>query len=150
MAQAPDRDARAERDPVATPRPGSAVMREVIGRIGRDRARRRRPRRIVVGHIDGVGLGRLDRDHLLAVVGGRDRETFCCLVVCSLLFACAFARSRCTASMTSGCCASTASPSFCVQSSLVLIMVSTVGRGDERLHAVVPALLSRRSSVRRP
>src|SRR5689334_12808039 len=53
--------------------------------------------------------------------------TFCCLVVCSLLFACALLRRRWIASITSACCASTASPSFWVQSSLSLIVLSTSG-----------------------
>ena len=53
--------------------------------------------------------------------------TFCSFVVWSFFSASAFARRRWTASITSGCCASTASPSFCVHSSCVLIMLRTCG-----------------------
>ena len=53
--------------------------------------------------------------------------TFCSLVDVSLLLASAFARKRWIASITSGCWARTASPSFCVQSSFVLIIARTSG-----------------------
>ena len=49
----------------------------------------------------------------------------------NLLLASAFARRRWIASMTSACCAITASPSFCVQSSLVLIISSNGRRCDQ-------------------
>src|SRR5262245_18733322 len=54
-------------------------------------------------------------------------ETVCCLVVSSLPLARARERRRWIASITSACCASTAWPSFCVQSSCWLIMSSTLG-----------------------
>src|SRR5689334_4901129 len=53
--------------------------------------------------------------------------TFCCLVDVSFLLASALVRRRWTASITSPCCARTASPSFWVQSSFVLIIERTSG-----------------------
>ena len=53
----------------------------------------------------------------------------------------ALARRRWIASITSGCCASTASPRFLVQSTLSLIIDKDVGRAGQRLDAVVPRLL---------
>src|SRR5262245_31157709 len=53
--------------------------------------------------------------------------TVCCFVEVNLLLASAFVRSRWMASMTSGCWARTASPSFIVQSSFLLIIERTSG-----------------------
>ena len=53
--------------------------------------------------------------------------TVCSLVVWSLPLSRALVRSRWIASMTSACCASMASPSFCVQSSCSAIIASTFG-----------------------
>ena len=84
-------------------------------------------RRLVIGHVDGLRRRRLDDDHLLVVgfLGDRDLLLFgrCELAVRLRLWS----RRRWIASITSGCCASTASPSFCVQSRSSLIMASTVG-----------------------
>ncbi len=53
--------------------------------------------------------------------------TFCSFVDDNLLFASALVRSRWIASITSGCCARTALPSFVIQSSFELIMPRTSG-----------------------
>ena len=67
--------------------------------------------------------------------------TFCSLVETSFLLSCAFARSRWIASITSGCWASTASPSALVQSSFSLIIASTVGVAASALTLSSHALL---------
>jgi hypothetical protein len=59
--------------------------------------------------------------------GAFSSMTFCSLLDISVPSALALARRRCTASMSSVCCARNASPSFCVQSSFSSIIARTSG-----------------------